>query len=323
VCFEGPLFIVGMPRSGTTLLKRLLCAHPNIRMPRGESSVIPWYSGKMQKFGNLSDIRDFKKFYDHITRSMFFQANKKNIIPLDVWYSSAGNFSCRNIFEALLFYYTGKQNKGDGIVWGDKSPVYMIHMPALKQIFPDARFVHIIRDVRDHALSVRNTWGKNPFRAAYRWNGRVLKAHAEGYSLNRDENCYIEIKYEELLRDTTGVLENIFDFLQLPFEKEKYLKGGKGDGVFVDMKNKKFVDRKNTGKYDNIDAFNEDEISRIEAIAKDAMRECGYVTSGKKGRDISVFTLAWYTITDYLVTLRLIYRKFGIRKILPLIRPRF
>ena len=70
-------------------------------------------------------------------------------------------------FESILRYYGVKDEVE--IRFGDKTPGYILHLTLLKEIWPDIKMVHIIRDPRDYSASVRQAWGMSLMRAAHRW----------------------------------------------------------------------------------------------------------------------------------------------------------
>ena len=92
--------------------------------------------------------------------------------------------------------YAGQLGK---IIWGDKTPNYLLYLPLLKTLFPKAKFVHIIRDVRDYCLSINAAWQKNPYRAAQRWHDSIKKCRKDGKTLPQGD--YMEINYEALIDD--------------------------------------------------------------------------------------------------------------------------
>jgi len=90
-------------------------------------------------------------------------------------------------------------------------------MIAIERLLPEAAFIHIIRDGRDSSFSLRGMWFA-PSRdiavlAAY-WRDSVTRCRRQGRSVQR----YLEVRYEDLLRDTPGQLRRVCDFVDLPFE---------------------------------------------------------------------------------------------------------
>jgi hypothetical protein len=111
--------------------------------------------------------------------------------------------------------------------WGDKSPLHALHLPVIAAAFPEARFVHLIRDGRDVAVSLRPLWfapGQDMTSLANEWARSVLAARAAGAELGPR---YLEVRYEDLVRDPRGELSRVTDLLELPFAPEmlRYFEG--------------------------------------------------------------------------------------------------
>jgi len=129
------------------------------------------------------------------------------------WHQACSGWGVAEVFEALIkldIHYSDK------MIWGDKSPSYISHVQLLKHIYPEAKIIHIIRDVRDHCLSTNKAWGKNMIRAAQRWNDDTIKASNDIQKLDSDG---IEIRYEDLLSDVEDTLTGICDFLGITYEE--------------------------------------------------------------------------------------------------------
>jgi hypothetical protein len=107
------------------------------------------------------------------------------------------------------------------IRWGDKTPLYVRYIPQLLAIFPQAQFIHIIRDGRDATLSSRAKWG-----ATYRymdvyyllrnWQRNVNAGHAARHTM--PEAQYMSIRYEELVAEPQALLSQVCNFLGESFE---------------------------------------------------------------------------------------------------------
>ncbi len=99
--------------------------------------------------------------------------------------------------------------------WGDKSPIYTSYIDLISEIFPSAQFIHILRDGRDVALSMLNSYRDRSYVdlyfAALTWRQRIRKAFASAPKLGSDR--YYEVRYEQLVADPKAVLPDICDFL--------------------------------------------------------------------------------------------------------------
>ena len=214
--FTGPLFIVGMPRSGTKLLRGLLNRHPRIGVSRNESEFLPWLAHRFARFGDLRRRERFDAFYAEMLRHSYFrfQREQGRLIDAGRWHAACAEFSAAGVFEALMRTEVDAP-RGSGRIWGDKSPSYIDDLPLLKQLYPAARVLHIVRDVRDYCLSMHKAWGKDMLRAAQRWADGVRKARKDGAALGAD---YLELRYEDLLARTEPELRRVCAFLGVEFE---------------------------------------------------------------------------------------------------------
>ena len=216
--WAGPLFLVGMPRSGTKLLRDLLNQHPRVAIPRVETEFLPDWARRWDSFGDLRDRARFEAFYQAVSGSSYFTymaEDEGGQAGLDEWFAACDGGSLAAVMEALVRVDTGTVGQPE-VIWGDKSPGYISHLPLLEERFTGARFIHIVRDVRDYALSMQKAWGKHPVRAAQRWVDGVSRAHATGGLLGAHR--YLELRYEDLLDDPQAVLERVCTFLSIDFQ---------------------------------------------------------------------------------------------------------
>ncbi|WP_218043107.1 sulfotransferase family protein [Steroidobacter gossypii] len=215
--WEGPLFIVGMPRSGTKLLRGLLSNHPRLRVLAAETDFLPFMDTWVQRHGKPTTAEAFERFASDMSRANHyfnFRPAGRGPFRWQDWRSACnGNFGVSGLFEGFARYELDVR-RGSGVIWADKSPAYIRHIPLLLKHFPTARIVHIVRDVRDHCVSMRKAWGKDIRRSAWRWGNDVLTAHRQ--CSNMPERC-LELKFEELLQDPEAQLRRICMFLDLEF----------------------------------------------------------------------------------------------------------
>jgi hypothetical protein len=114
--------------------------------------------------------------------------------------------------------YRQTSGMGDKARWGDKTPIYALDIPQLTVVFPKAKFIHLIRDARDVAISIRNAgWLDGNLRRICRmWSNFTSDAARYGRPLGQDK--YLEVFYEDLVDDTSGELRRICEFLGEEFE---------------------------------------------------------------------------------------------------------
>jgi hypothetical protein len=218
---DSPLFIIGMPRSGTSLLRELINNSPEISIPPAETLFIPQLWHKYRDVAGQVDTTNLYRFYTDLRQSTFWFNLERfcNItLPLDVFIErSLKDPSLPSIINETISYYA--QSLKPGVRrWGEKSPEYRKHIPLLSHIFQGAQIVHIIRDPRDAALSANKAWGKNMLRYAYQWNAGVFNACEDGSAL--PEGHYYELHYEDLLADPETAMAGVFQFAHLAYSTD-------------------------------------------------------------------------------------------------------
>ncbi len=118
--------------------------------------------------------------------------------------------------RAFFDAYAERQGKPR---WGDKTPAYMLSVTRIGRALPEARFIHLIRDGRDVALSQTaraiNEQPPPPAQAA-RWVKRITKSREQAEKLGGDR--YIEARYEDLVRGPEPVLRRICEFIELDWD---------------------------------------------------------------------------------------------------------
>jgi hypothetical protein len=123
---------------------------------------------------------------------------------------------------AIFETYAERQGKPR---WGDKTPLYMQQLPLLERVFPDAIWVHLVRDGRDAALSFLElpegfsgkTWAlpRTVAQFAARWRTEILAARRLGRHAG---GRYLELRYEDLVAEPERELRRICEHASLPWE---------------------------------------------------------------------------------------------------------
>ncbi len=200
-------FIVGAGRSGTTLLRLMLDSHPDMAIPP-ETHFIPqicqeWQENCNQREFFLQSLVNHSRWEDfHIDSTVL----KERIAAIDPF----------DLTQGLRAFYKLYAERFGKSRWGDKTPPYVTFMKLIQKCIPEARFVHIIRDGRDVALSVRDKWfGPNSIEeAANRWVWVIAEARRQAQNLDH----YLEIHYKDLILNPTDSLKHICKFISLPWD---------------------------------------------------------------------------------------------------------
>jgi hypothetical protein len=202
-------FVVGVTRSGTTLLRLMLDAHPQLAIPP-ETHFVPDLIEYFQESkeptvdGALEQIEGNRRWGDFHLDAADLRRRLESIEPL-------------NVSDALRAFYQAYADKHDKPRWGDKTPIYINRMLLIQRALPEARFIHLIRDGRDAALSREKRVLTEPTpmpKVAQRWKNRILRAREQADRLPH----YLELHYEDLIRETEPTLRKICEFVELPFD---------------------------------------------------------------------------------------------------------
>ena len=296
--FLGPVFVVGMPRSGTKLLRGLLNQHPLIKIDTTESDFLPYWINHWKRFGDLRKPETFTAFYMEACKLSYMKKKEAWGVRIgrDEWYEACEAFDPASVFEALIKHHIGYQ-KHSATIWGDKTPSYLTKTAMLKRVYPRARFIHIVRDVRDFCLSIHKAWNKSMYRAAQRWTDDVAAARQNGHV----HGDYLEIKYETLIGDAETELRRACEFLDLDYSlgmemlSKSVEKTGDAKGAYVDAANK--------AKYQKLMA--QETILGIESIARNTLLEFGYsVENAGPVRRLSFPMALYYRLTDGLALIK-------------------
>jgi hypothetical protein len=205
--FSTPFFVVGAQRSGTTLLRLMLAAHPRLAIPP-ESHFIPDLLRLERRAGGLAAQRDeiarllvtHDRLVDFDLGAAFIRDTVQTLQPL----------TTRTITDALFAEYARRHDKPR---WGDKTPRYCGFVPELRMVFPEARFIHVVRDGRDTALSSwKAAFGPRTWvAAAYKWRDSIRATQRGIHAVPGD--TVLEVRYEELLRYPETILSRVCHFI--------------------------------------------------------------------------------------------------------------
>jgi hypothetical protein len=286
-----PLFVLGVSRSGTTMLRVILDRSPGIAIPE-ESRFIPTLSRRHR------EPVDRDRFLDDLRRL-------RTLVTWDLRPSEVEPFlhDPMTLADAIGAVFTAYATKHDKPRWGDKTPMYMRHLPLLERLFGDARYVHLVRDGRDAALSLlqmpegtfTRTWAhpKDPAGFACQWRTEVAGARAVGRSVGPSR--FLEVRYEELVAEPERVVRSICDFAELPFERQMLEYAGTVD-VSRKPQHRGLLRPPTTGLRDWRTGMTRADALAFEAIAGDLLGELGYELAGGSSLPSrrAALDLAWY-----------------------------
>ncbi|WUH97985.1 sulfotransferase [Spirillospora sp. NBC_00431] len=207
---DRPIFILGCPRSGTTLLQLMLHSHPRIAIPAETRFLLPAYTARCE-FGDLGVRENRRALAEWITGD---RSTKFHALGLDAAEVAdeivAGPPTLGSAIGVVLRAYARRFGKAR---WGDKRPSYYRHAGALLRMFPDAQFVHIVRDGRDCVASLLEMpwYDRDVHHAVSTWREAIDRGRRLAEQLGPD--AYYEMQYERLVADPADELSRLCGFL--------------------------------------------------------------------------------------------------------------
>lgn len=275
-----PLF-VGCDRSGTTMIQAVFNAHPQLAIPYESHFMVNLLRrrGRYETaagFDSESFLADLFAF-PFVERWGLTQEEISGIVE------KASPTSTPEAIRAVFDLYAQRQDKPN---YGDKTPGYVRYIPLIAGAFPEARFVHIIRDGRDVALSLlQMEWAPDTIVETARfWKVRVDAGRAAGAELGAGR--YAELRYEDFLEDPEGETKRISSFLGLEFQESMLDYSSNAKQILqqsnVPHRHQGLLDKPTKGRRDWRTQMEERDIALFETIAGPTLTSFGYERGAPK-----------------------------------------
>jgi len=235
---EFPIFVVGSSRSGTTLLYSILLSSGEFAIYEAETLLL---TVCQTRYVSLKKKGNYSRFINDWTNSkQFFRSGLDPVKFKREAYKHRHDYTdFLRFFMEIIAREQGKKR------WAEQTPGHLSHMECLHKAFPTAKFIHVIRDGRDVAISRRKvgwtgTKSKDPLKkllcAAKSWEMAIKEGQTVGKELG---NRYIEIRYEDIITNLDDVLREINNFAQINIDRRKIEDSsvgslGKGNTAFED-----------------------------------------------------------------------------------------
>lgn len=282
-------FIVGVGRSGTTLLRLMLDAHPLLAIPPETHFLAHIVKAPP------CDARQFIDLVTSVHTWGDFHLDAAELAARLVPQHADGSF---DLTRAVRMFYTLYAERFSKPRWGDKSPPYVQCIEDLARLIPEACFIHMIRDGRDVALSYKDKWfgpgGQGVGEAARFWKTTILNARVQAAGLPAGRYC--EVHFEELVTAPTQTLKRLCRDLQLPWRPQMldYHRQARQrldemgdrtapDGTIIVPKHKRLSIHEHTHRPPDAGQIEKwrtsltaTEIDQFHAIASDLLQELGY-----------------------------------------------
>jgi hypothetical protein len=214
-----PVFVIGAPRSGTTLLYSLITSSREFSRYKAESRILECST----RYGDISRRRNALRFLDDFFESRQWYRSGLNNSSFRDWVLN----SCRSWEELLEHFMVSIATRQGRDRWVEKTPNHVFYMRRLATSFPTARFIHIVRDGRDVALSHRKLdwltdYTSDPVRQLL-WGARIWEQMVrEGRRLGRElGDRYHEVQYRDLVSAPDREVAELESFIGASIDLEK------------------------------------------------------------------------------------------------------
>lgn len=259
-----PFFIVGCGRSGTTLLRTMLNHHSSIAVPLESICILDY-------------LRAAQTANQRTLKLLFAREPEFRGWGLDLSVKEFDN--CKNIKEMVNRVHLLYAKKHKKNIWGNKTPRFIRYGHLIKQIWPDAQFIHVIRDPRATASSLAKSriHCSNPYFGAKRW---LRDTHAGLQLKQQYPNDVLEIRYEDLVARPETTLKHVCAFLQIPYQPTllAYHKMGtkeyRSTHKNIHHKLSESPDKKRITAWKK--NLSREEVELVEYLCKDLMETVGY-----------------------------------------------
>ncbi len=268
-------FVVGCPRSGTTLLRAMLDSHPDLAVPGESYFVVELAPRFVSRWWRRFDRR---RCLDAVlAHERFVQWELDDGAVRDA-VAAAEPRDFAALVRVLYAAYASARGKHR---YGDKTPNYVLDLPLIARLFPEARFVHVVRDGRDVALSVTEIeqWGPSKIEgAAHYWVRHVEAGRRAGTALGADR--YLEVRYDDLVADPELTLHEVCAFVDLPFARSMLTYPERFDDLVSSNMQPELHERLRRPPTQGLRSWREQmsrvDVAAFEAIAGDALAKFGF-----------------------------------------------
>jgi hypothetical protein len=273
---RAPVFVLGSPRSGTTLLYDMLLSAGGFAVYLAESNI---FNLLAPRFGDFSSRATRESLLNAWLGSKLYRASGVDPQPIRQRVLE----ECRTPGDFLCIVMGEICRLQSGSRWAENSPEAILYLPFIKQQIPNALVIHIIRDGRDVANSLGQLQYVRPFPWERRygvigcglyWEWIVRQGRQFGRLLGGD---YIEVRFEELLANPQETLDRVGRFIEQPLDYETIQRVGYGS---VSKPNTSFRVEDSSARFNPVGRwktnFSADALDRFERLVGETLQELGY-----------------------------------------------
>ena len=281
--------VVGCGRSGTTLVRAMLDSHPRLAVVH-ESGFLSQFARHRRRYERGGRLELERLISDLLGHYGFGALGMEPDAARDALRAAAPT-SVAAAFRVLYRKYASDRDKDR---YGDKTPLYVQHLASLGETWPEARFVHVVRDGRDVALAYldRRSGPNELVEAALFWRRSIKRGRRGGAALGAGR--YLELQYEQLVEDPEKALRPVCAFLDIDYTPgmlafherfDEVMAHGRGDNLHL-MNVARPVSR---GLRDWRSELSPDQVSMLDVVIGDLLGDLGYERGvGARPRAIAV-----------------------------------
>lgn len=223
----APFFILGNPRSGTTLLRLMLDAHPDVTVPP-ECGFMIWFYPKYNSWNAQDCTKEtVELFVADLKTAKKIDSWDLNFDKLEEHLLNVAPASYAHLVDEVYSFFASQHHTSRQL-WGDKNNFYLNHIKEIIEIFNQARFIHIIRDGRDVACSYKELNNKKIHSDFAPKLTNSIKEIAKEWQennvliLNDLEQCvrkdrFISVRFEDLVLSPSDELRKVSQFLDIDY----------------------------------------------------------------------------------------------------------
>ena len=297
---RSPVFVVGSPRSGTTLLYDMLLSAGGFAQYLGESNI---FNLVAPRFGDLSIRANREKMLNAWLGSRLFRVSGLEAHQITEKILN----DCRNAGDFLRIVMDELARQQGASRWASNAPEEILHVQRIKETIPEALFIHMIRDGRDVGVSLAEKHYLRPFPwkdretaegAALYWEWIVQKGRAAGATLGK---AYIEVRFEELVSDPRTALQCLSSFLDHDLDYDRIQRNAVGTVARpnTSFKRKKAVDFNPVGRWKR--QLTAERLANVEDLVGSTLAGLGYPLADSARADCRTIGVVWN---------RILYRQF-------------
>jgi len=273
--FRRPVFVVGCPRSGTTLLYHMLLSAGGFAVYRAETHV---FNLMVPRFGDLRVLKSRTRLIDEWLTTEYFRRTGLQAAPLRARILA----ECGNGGDFLQIIMESIARQHGVERWAECTPEHLLYLREIKRTLPQAQVLHIIRDGRDVALSLEKQGWVRPqpwdrkhslLVAGLYWEWIVQKGRRLGARIAPD---YMEVRFEDLVQTPQDTLSKISAFIGHDLDYREIQRTGIGS---VSQPNTSFERNSQDAPFNPVGRWkgaSQEDIAELEPLLRPSLLALGY-----------------------------------------------